>query len=241
MVKGRIVKPLQGLDGRGWVHARGGLAATPVAALAARARARHDRAAAGDVEPGWVPSASSLPLGPDLEPALELAAPLLPVVRAALGDDLVLLEDHCWLRRQYPPQQAPAGHYGHGWHQEGALGFDFLSGDPRSGLIDLVTLWMPLVPCGRHAPGLELVDHPWPRLVPLAQLPEPAWPAALAAAARLRPVFEPVDALRIAPGTLHRTARDDTMTRDRISVGLRFVPAGDVPPRLAAGRLRRIP
>ncbi|MEO7009635.1 MAG: hypothetical protein ABI156_10840, partial [Caldimonas sp.] len=46
---------------------------------------------------------------------------------ARFGPRLVCDLDRCWLRCQYAPRNRPAGHRPHSWHQDGALGFDFVA------------------------------------------------------------------------------------------------------------------
>ena len=99
--------------------------------------------AAVDAHPAWRPGA---PPGPDFDryssslragavPALDLekiallllGAEVGTLARSRLGAALVLAIDRCWVRRQYAPSRIPPGHAPHRWHQDGALGFDFLA------------------------------------------------------------------------------------------------------------------
>ncbi|MCB9527989.1 MAG: hypothetical protein H6701_06250 [Myxococcales bacterium] len=101
---------------------------------------------------------------------------LSPVLIPALRAPPRLLADQAWLRRQLPPARAPRHHAPHRWHQDGALGFDFLGGDPESpdALLPMITAWVPLVPCGRDAPGLRYVPERRDTLAPCEPRPPPA-------------------------------------------------------------------
>ena len=195
----------------------------------------------------FVPTASSVTLG------AALSAEQLHTLLAALGDSpagtwignqlcprLACDLDQAWVRRQYAPHRYPPMHAPHGWHQDGALGFDFLGHSdgnfPPDAVLDMVTCWIPLTPCGDDAPGLELLGQRFDRLLPPADLaharvierfvPEKFW----------RPVMEPGDALLFHGDLLHRTHVTPTMTKDRTSLELRFFPSDELPPRLRSDR-----
>ena len=145
--------------------------------------------------------------------------------------------DQCWVRRQYAPDRAPSGHAPHSWHQDGALGFDFLGAAPSEGaLLAMVTCWIALTACGDDAPGLELVDRDAEALLPLAALGDEAVRARHAEGEFLRPILDPGDALVFGGGVLHHTHVGATMSRDRTSLELRFFPAARIPPRLRGDR-----
>ncbi len=156
---------------------------------------------------------------------------------ARLGDELMLDLDQCWIRRQYAPSHAPAEHAPHRWHQDGALGFDFLA-SPASddALLTMLTCWIALTPCGVDAPGIEFAGDDRDALVPLAALTEEAMRATHPDDRRQRPVLAPGDALVFGGGVLHHTHVASTMTRDRTSLELRLFPAGRPPSRLHADR-----
>jgi ectoine hydroxylase-related dioxygenase (phytanoyl-CoA dioxygenase family) len=149
-----------------------------------------------------------------------------------------------WIRRQYAPRHYPRLHAPHGWHQDGALGFDFLSypddNYPEDAILRMVTCWIALDSCGVDAPGLELITQKQTRLLPPAELshgwireqfpPDQFW----------RPRLEPGDALLFPGDVLHRTHVTPAMTRDRTSLELRFFGAKDFPARLKNSRLARL-
>lgn len=197
------------------------------------------RLAAARPPVGFLPTAASmpLPLRAELRPDDPLSAALaplasaldalatraLPLVRAVLGAAAAALPGQRWLRRQYPRSLAPSGHSPHGWHQDGALHFDFFGGPdpdtvrPRR----LLTLWVPLVACGVDAPGLALVRRRLDRLLAPLALTEAAvaqawgteiWTPQLAAG----------EGLLFAGDLLHRTAHTAAMDRVRTSLELRF-------------------
>jgi len=168
-----------------------------------------------------------------------LAGEVGSVCHAQLGDDLVCAVDHCWVRRQYAPDRYPPGHAAHAWHQDGALGFDFLAAGaqvPRGALLSMLTCWIALTPCGAEAPGLELVDHEFDALLPLAALTDESVRARHRKTELLRPVLAAGDALVFGGGVLHHTHVHAAMHLDRTSVELRFFAAGDIPERLRHDR-----
>jgi ectoine hydroxylase-related dioxygenase (phytanoyl-CoA dioxygenase family) len=206
-------------------------------------------AAAGVVErkdPDFSAHSSSLRLAAVPEVSLEgvrlavCPGELLPWCEQVLGARVACDADQCWVRRQYAPANYPPLHAPHGWHQDGALRFDFLahSGQPfpPDAVLEMITCWIPLTPCGVEAPGLELVTRPPEGLLRPADLtdervrerfvPDECW----------RPVLEPGDALLFRGDILHRTHVTPAMTKDRTSIELRFFPADDVPARLKGDR-----
>ncbi|MEP7301355.1 MAG: hypothetical protein ABI699_07485 [Caldimonas sp.] len=159
--------------------------------------------------------------------------------RARLGDALACDLDRCWVRRQYAPARYPPGHAPHRWHQDGALGFDFLAAPPEqraTALLPMVTCWVALTPCGADAPGLEWVDRELPALLPLAALADGAIRARHGEREFRRPTLGPGDALVFGGGVLHHTHVRPDMTLDRTSVELRLFAAGPVPHRLRGDR-----
>ena len=143
-----------------------------------------------------------------------------------LGDHLVCDIDQCWIRRQYAPCNAPPHHAAHSWHQDGALGFDFVAHAgkplPANALLDMITCWIPLTACGEHAPGLELVQPRIARMFAPAELTESNLRAAFPPDAFERPVMAAGDALLLPGSTLHRTHVSPAMTHDRTSIELRL-------------------
>ena len=163
------------------------------------------------------------------------------IARDRLGPDLLLDVDQCWIRRQYAPSRAPAGHAAHSWHQDGALGFDFLSPAPHGeALLSMLTCWIALTPCGADAPGIEFAGADRNDLLPLADLVDAAVRSRHAEATMRRPVLAPGDALVFGGGVLHHTHVAPTMTHDRTSLELRFFPA-EPPPRLRGDRFLNLP
>jgi len=155
-----------------------------------------------------------------------------------LGEHLVCDADQCWIRRQYAPRNTPPHHAAHSWHQDGALNFDFAAHAgaalPDDALLDMITCWIPLTPCGDDAPGLEWVSTPVDCMLAPAELTEAAVRAAFPPEAFERPVMAAGDALLLPGTTLHRTHVTPAMTQDRTSIELRFFAAQ--PERLRGDR-----
>ncbi len=103
------------------------------------------------------------------------------------------------------------------WHQDGA----FLGKGIRT-----INLWLSLSHCGDDAPGLDLLPRRLDRIVETgsggAAFPWSVGPGTVEEAAEgvavIRPRFEPGDALLFDEMFLHRTATDETMTRDRYAI-----------------------
>jgi ectoine hydroxylase-related dioxygenase (phytanoyl-CoA dioxygenase family) len=161
--------------------------------------------------------------------------------RDVLGEGVGCLLDQCWARRQYPLAGYPPRHAAHRWHQDGALGFDFLGAAGRTStagaLLPLVTCWIALTPCGRDAPGLELAGSGPRDLLRLDALTDDAVRAAHGADSFTRPVLAAGDALAFDGALLHRTHVTASMTRERTSIELRFVATDRLGDRLRADRL----
>src|SRR4029077_7425211 len=85
------------------------------------------------------------------------------VLTAELGESALCDRDQSWVRRQYVPSRYPRFHGPHGWHQDGALRFDFGScpdgNYPPDALLRMVTCWIALDECGVDAPSLEFVTR----------------------------------------------------------------------------------
>ena len=167
--------------------------------------------------------------------------PLAALCRRELGTGIACVVDECWARRQYPLTAYPCGHAAHSWHQDGALGFDFLAlGDasvPSDALLPMVTCWIALTPCGDDAPGLELAGPSGRDLLPPDALTEGRIRAAHDAKDCHRPVLAAGDALVFSGDLLHRTHVTHTMTRPRTSIEMRFVASARLGDRLRGRQL----
>lgn len=178
-----------------------------------------------ELAPGirYVPTASSLSLSAlgelGARVAAVLEAVLAPLLVSSLGAPPRLLVDQAWLRRQRPPDRTPPHCAPHTWHQDGALGFDFLGGDPQAfdALLPMVTAWIPLVDCGRWAPGLRYVPTRRDSLATLAELDGPY-------AEVEAPALGAGDVVLLHGGTVHATSVNGGMTEERISIELRWLP-----------------
>lgn len=103
------------------------------------------------------------------------------------------------------------------WHQDGA----FLGDDIRT-----LNIWLSLSHCGDDAPGLDLVPRRFDEILETgkggANFDWSVGPETVAEAAGdvevVRPRFEPGDVLLFDEKFLHRTATDETMTRERYAV-----------------------
>lgn len=202
--------------------------------------------------PGWSAASSSARLATCSGFALAKLlsrlwrGPLRSASFERLGGHAVCDLDQCWLRRQYPPGAAPPGHHPHAWHQDGALGFDFLGAagherDTADDLLAMVTFWIPLVPCGVDAPGLELIDAPMGRLLRPDELVPSRLRERHAPEDFVRPVLAAGDALLFGGDVVHRTHLTATMTRARTSLELRCFPGARLPARLAGDRWAKLP
>jgi len=156
-----------------------------------------------------------------------------------LGPRLVIDVDECWVRRQYPPSSAPPRHHPHAWHQDGALRFAFFEqleaghvGTDGSGMLQMVTIWLALTPCGVDAPGLELIDEGVPRLVGVDELRDEAVATRWPPARRTRPVLDAGDALVFEGDLVHRTHVEPSMTSTRTSIELRLFGVDRIAERL---------
>ena len=199
-------------------------------------------------DPAFNQHSSSLRAAAVASLALErVAATLLAgevgrLARRRLGERLALDLDQCWIRRQYAPANRPADHAPHSWHQDGALGFDFLGTPSHEGaLLAMATCWIALVPCGADAPGIEFAGGEAGELLPLSALADDAVQGRHPEADRWRPLLEAGDALVFGGGVLHHTHVADSMTHDRTSLELRFFPADDLPSRLRGDRFLTLP
>ena len=148
--------------------------------------------------------------------ASALAAP----ARQALEPPLLCKLDQSWIRHGRPP---------HSWHQDGALGFDFMAHEhrdlPEGALLPMQTCWIALTPCGADAPGLEWVNAPTPQLLCPSELIDTAVQQRFAAQGFERPILQPGDAVVFDGSLLHRTHLRPAMTATRTSLELRYFRA----------------
>lgn len=177
--------------------------------------------------------------------ALRRHPEFLSAVHHALGPQLSCLVEECWIRRQYAPGRYPPQHGPHSWHQDGALGYDFLAlgqhAAPDPGLLQMLTCWVPLVNCGIEAPGLELIAGRQASLLTPAELTPAGIDARCANLGRWQPALAAGDALLFCGDLLHRTYSHGGMTRDRVSIELRFIDgAGPLPQRLKTKQLLKL-
>lgn len=215
------------------------------------ARARNGIEAISRVIPAgqrFVPTASSLTIGAvlsdeelrDLLRLITLSA-AGEWIRRELGNSVACDADQAWVRRQYAPANYPQFHAPHGWHQDGALGFNFPAHPdgrfPPDALLEMVTCWITLVPCGVNSPGLELVLHRLEGLLAPVELADVRVRMRFAPEQFWGPAMEPGDALLFHGDILHRTHVTPAMTEDRTSIELRFFPTVQLPARLRADRL----
>lgn len=166
--------------------------------------------------------------------ALQQAGWRAPIAQAlnVPPDQLACNLSRCHVRTGRPPNL---------WHQDGALGHDFIAvpEPPREALLSMVTCWIALTPCGEQAPGLEWVAAPLNRLLPVVALEDAAVQACFAEHAFVRPVLQPGDVVLFTADCLHRTHLTPQMQQRRLSIELRFLDARALPVRLAADRFER--
>ena len=154
--------------------------------------------------------------------------------RSRLGEALSCDVDQCWIRRQYAPSRYPPGHAPHAWHQDGALAFDFLHEPEKQGadgLLNMVTCWIALTPCGDDAPGLELARVETSALLTPQALQDVAGTLELE-----RPAMAAGDCLVFGGGVLHHTHVAPSMRSDRTSLEIRLFDARHLPERLRGDR-----
>jgi hypothetical protein len=195
----------------------------------------------------FVPTASSFTIG-----ALSLESPFIELLRSIstgvagmwikniLSNRLLCNQDQSWVRRQYAPSRYPPLHAPHGWHQDGALKFDFQShpnGDfPPNAVLNMVTCWISLDSCGLEAPGLQLITERPGDLLPPHELQTDRLQARFGAEHFWQPTLGPGDALLFLGDILHRTHVVPEMSKDRTSIELRFFSAVSIPERLQSDR-----
>jgi hypothetical protein len=137
-------------------------------------------------------------------------AGLRSLIRDYLGERPAMTLKKSTLRKTTPLPRAD-------WHQDGA----FLGDDIRT-----INLWLCLSHCGDDAPGLDLVPRRFDRVLETGtggaffnwSTGEGTVEEAREDVPVVRPLFKPGDALLFDELFLHRTATDDTMTRDRFAI-----------------------
>jgi hypothetical protein len=138
------------------------------------------------------------------------------------GERPFLSANKCTLRR-VPAIDEMVG----GWHQDGA----FLGEH-----IGAFNLWLALSPCGRDAPGLDIVPRRFDNVLPTGQDAFFKWslsPASVEAAAGdaiVRPEFEAGDALLFDHRLVHRTGSSADMTEVRYAIESWFYAPSAFPP-----------
>ena len=195
----------------------------------------------------FVPAASSFTIGAvfaeneirKIFASLE-AGGLLASIRNNLSNAIACALSQSWIRRQYPPGQYPAMHAPHAWHQDGALGFDFVpSADGQfasDALLHMMTVWIALDRCGIEAPGLELIRDPIKTLLAPPELSDALVRRRFNAETFWRPAMKAGDALFFSGEILHCTYVSSEMTKKRTSLEFRFFPAANLPSRLKSDR-----
>lgn len=193
----------------------------------------------------YLPHASSVNLGAINNSALvdvllsEIAlGPAGCQIRKMLGSNQILCDfDQAWIRKQYAPHLYPPKHAPHGWHQDGALGFDFLATNNQQQdmetLLPTVTCWIALTQCGVDAPGLEFFSQTIESLLLPEELNSHSINSRFSVDSFYTPQMDAGDALIFQGGTLHRTHVVKTMQSNRTSVELRFVCQHNIPQRLS--------
>lgn len=178
-----------------------------------------------------------------LRHCLEGHAGIAAALGAALGP-ATLLTDQCFVRHQPAPAHRRGRQAPHVWHQDGALGFDFLAAGeppfPADAMLAMQICWMPLTPWGDAAPSLGWIDPPAPALLPPSALNDASLEDHLSGLGltprrRSAPVAAG-DVLQFDGATVHRTHATPAMHHDRTSIELRWLRAGPRPARLVARR-----
>ena len=163
-------------------------------------------------------------LGEIFEP---LSAPGLDRLFAgALGGAWTCSREQSWVRKKFPPSQAPGPEYHpQDWHQDGALGVQFpLDAGPVIPMTELLTCWIPLNRCGIDSPGLEFIRRPQASLLHFSELNDRAVRARFGAEAFWVPGLELGDGLVFLNSVLHRTYAVAEMSQPRLSVEYRLFP-----------------
>ena len=164
-------------------------------------------------------------VGGDLELLAPLAAPGLEALfSAAMGQHCTCNLEQSWVRKKFAPLQAPAREYQpQGWHQDGALGVRFpTQPGPAIPMTELITLWIPLNPCGIDSPGLEFVRGPQEALLHFTELDDAALRRRFPSHEFWAPALELGDGLVFLNSVLHRTHANAEMLLHRLSIEYRI-------------------
>lgn len=200
-----------------------------------------------DATERYVPTASSFTIGAavpqgtvDLLLARIADAPTGRWIKHELENEVVCDLDQSWVRRQYAPAHYPRFHAAHGWHQDGALKFDFTTHPgasfPQDAMLNMVTCWIALDCCGKDAPGLEIIVEKVDSVIPPSELRNEAVRTRFATDKFWRPMLDAGDALLFRGNYLHHTHVAPSMTKDRTSVELRFFAKNRIPQRIKSDR-----
>jgi hypothetical protein len=166
------------------------------------------------------------------EDANELLAPLSasglePLFNAAMGCPSTCSLEQSWLRKKFPPQQAPSSaYYNQGWHQDGALGVRFpREAGPTVPMTALLTCWIPLDPRDLDSPGLEFILRPQPVLLHFTELDDAILRQRFSQQEFWTPALNLGDGLVFLNSVLHRTSVLPEMQHSRLSIEYRIFPA----------------
>jgi hypothetical protein len=161
----------------------------------------------------------------------ELLAPLSApglgqLFSEAMGAAWTCNTEQSWVRKKFAPQLAPDfGRNLQGWHQDGALGASFPPDPgPVVPMMELLTCWIPLNPCGVDSPGLEFVRRRQPALLHFKELDDSALRQRFSQQGFWAPALELGDGLIFLNDILHRTCVRPEMEHNRLSVEYRIMP-----------------
>jgi len=144
----------------------------------------------------------------------------------ALGSEWACNMEQSWVRKKFAPVRAPMRDYHpQGWHQDGALGVQFLGETgPVVPMTELLTCWIPLNRCGGDSPGLEFVRGRQASLLHFTELDDMALRQRFPAREFWAPELEWGDGLVFLNSVLHRTYVRPEMRHDRLSMEYRIFP-----------------
>ena len=148
------------------------------------------------------------------------------ILTVIMGEKVNLNFQECWLRKQYAPSNYHKLHHPHTWHQDGSLGLNFPFNYQKKYLSKplnkLITLWLPLTPCGINSPSLQFITQNLKKPLHFNYLKEEILKEIFNQKDFYAPTLKVGDAVIFLNGTLHKTYVTSTMTKDRISIELRF-------------------